>query len=234
MSDARGIAYYRVSTAAQGRSGLGLAAQQAAVREFCQREQITVLDELTEIETGKGADALERRPLLAAALAAAQRAGAYVVVAKLDRLSRDVGFVAGLMAHRVPFLVAELGRDVDPFVLHIFAALGQKERELISQRTTAGLAAAKARGVLLGNRTNLPAARALGCTSMRQNADAFAARVRPAVEPMLAAGLSLREIARRLEAMRVPTARGGRWTGVQIASLAKRLDAAVCGVPPRP
>ena len=214
-----------MSTAAQGRSGLGLQAQQAAVREFCQREQITLLDELTEVETGKGADALDRRPLLAAALDAAQRAGAYVVVAKLDRLSRDVAFVAGLMAHRVPFLVAELGRDVDPFVLPIFAALGQKERELISQRTKAGLAAAKARGVRLGNRTNLPAARALGGQSIRQNADAFAARVRPAVQPMLAAGLSLREIARRLEAMRVPTARGGRWTGVQIASLAKRLDA---------
>lgn len=225
MADAQAIGYYRVSTAAQGRSGLGLQAQQAAVREFCQREQITLLDELTEVETGKGADALERRPLLAAALDAAQRAGAYVVVAKLDRLSRDVAFVAGLMAHRVPFLVAELGRDVDPFVLPIFAALGQKERELISQRTKAGLAAAKARGVRLGNRTNLPAARALGGQSIRQNADAFAARVRPAVQPMLAAGLSLREIARRLEAMRVPTARGGRWTGVQIASLAKRLDA---------
>src|SRR6202171_4849077 len=100
---------------------------------------------------GYSADAMDRRPQLKAALAAARKQRCHVAVAKLDRLSRDVHFISGLMAHRVPFLVAELGADVDPFVLHLFAALAEKERALISTRTRQALAAAKARGVLLGN-----------------------------------------------------------------------------------
>ena len=106
---------------------------------------------LNEVETGKGADALDRRPQLASALDLARRHKCSIVVAKLDRLSRDVAFISGLMAQRVPFVVAELGPAVDPFVLHIYAALAEKERALISQRTKAALAAAKARGVTLGN-----------------------------------------------------------------------------------
>ena len=107
--------------------------------------------EFVEVETGKGADALDRRPQLKAALAAARKLKCHVAVAKLDRLSRDVHFISGLMAHKVPFLVAELGPDVDPFVLHLFAALAEKERALISTRTRQALSAAKARGVTLGN-----------------------------------------------------------------------------------
>ena len=103
-----------------------------------------------EIETGKGSDALERRPQLAAALNEARRQRCAVAVAKLDRLSRDVHFISGLMAQRVPFVVAELGPDVDPFILHLFAALAEKERALIAARTKAALKAAKARGVVLG------------------------------------------------------------------------------------
>jgi DNA invertase Pin-like site-specific DNA recombinase len=95
--------------------------------------------------------ALDRRPQLKAALAAARKLRCHVAVAKLDRLSRDVHFISGLMAHKVPFLVAELGPDVDPFVLHLFAALAEKERALISTRTRQALAAAKVRGVTLGN-----------------------------------------------------------------------------------
>ena len=106
-----------------------------------------------EVETGKGSDALERRPQLAAALSEARKKRCSVVVAKLDRLSRDVHFISGLMAHRVPFLVAELGPDVDPFILHLFAALAEKERAMISVRTKAALAAAKKRGVPLGGRS---------------------------------------------------------------------------------
>jgi DNA invertase Pin-like site-specific DNA recombinase len=102
---------------------------------------------------GKGADALDRRPQLAAAIKAARKLGGPVIVSKLDRLSRDVHFISGLMVHRVPFVVTELGADVDPFVLHLFAALAQKERALISQRTKAGLAAAKRRGAKLGGWT---------------------------------------------------------------------------------
>ena len=103
-----------------------------------------------EVETGKGSDAMDRRPQFKAALAAARKLRCHVAVTKLDRLSRDVHFISGLMAHKVPFLVAELGPDVDPFVLHLFAALAEKERALISTRTRQALSAAKARGVTLG------------------------------------------------------------------------------------
>ena len=103
------------------------------------------------METGKGADALDRRPQLSAALAAARKAKCHVAVAKLDRLSRDVHFISGLIVHRVPFLVAELGPDVDPFMLHLFAAFNEREAKEIGKRTKAALAAAKARGVSLGN-----------------------------------------------------------------------------------
>jgi DNA invertase Pin-like site-specific DNA recombinase len=145
------VAYYRVSTQKQGRSGLGLEAQRKAVQAFSRAEGFEIIAEFTEIETGKGADALAKRPQLKAAVKLAKAQKASVVVAKLDRLSRDVHFISGLMVHRVPFIVTALGRDVDPFMLHIYAALAEQERRMISQRTSAGLQAAKERGVVLGN-----------------------------------------------------------------------------------
>src|SRR6478735_8729341 len=145
------VAYYRVSTQRQGRSGLGLAAQRAAVQAFAKAEGLEIAAEYTEVETGSGADALAKRPELRAALKAAKHHRASVAVAKLDRLSRDVAFIAGLMSQKVPFIVTALGRDVDPFTLHIYAALAEQERRMISQRTSAGLQAAKERGVKLGN-----------------------------------------------------------------------------------
>jgi DNA invertase Pin-like site-specific DNA recombinase len=135
------ISYLRVSTDKQGKNGLGIEAQPEAVARFIAAEGCEVLGEFVEVETGKGADALDRRPQLAAALAQARKAKAAVVVAKLDRLSRDVHFISGLMAQRGPFIVAELGADADPFMLHIYAALAEKERALISERTRAALAA---------------------------------------------------------------------------------------------
>lgn len=111
---------------------------------------LEVVTEFTESETGKGHDALDRRPQLAAALSEARRHNKWpVVVAKLDRLSRDVHFISGLMAHRVPFVVADLGTDADPFMLHLYAAMAEKERRLISERTKAALSATQARGVVL-------------------------------------------------------------------------------------
>jgi DNA invertase Pin-like site-specific DNA recombinase len=153
------VAYYRVSTQQQGRSGLGLAAQRAAVAAFAKSEGFEVTAEFTEVETGKGSDALDRRPQLRAALKAAKQTKCEVAVAKLDRLSRDVAFIAGLMSQRVSFIVTALGRNVDPFTLHIYAALAEQERRMISQRTSAGLAAAKARGVRLGRQETADANR---------------------------------------------------------------------------
>ena len=145
------IAYYRVSHKKQGKSGLGLEAQRATVTAFAAAEGFEIIAEFIEVESGKGSDALERRPQLKTALRKAKKAKCEVAVAKLDRLSRDVVFIASLMAQRVPFIVTALGRNVDPFTLHIYAALAEQERRMISQRTSAGLQAAKARGVVLGN-----------------------------------------------------------------------------------
>src|SRR6476661_7275940 len=144
------IAYYRVSTQKQGRSGLGLEAQRKAVVAFAAAEGFEIVEEFVEVESGKGADALDRRPQLKAALKAAKKAKCEVAVAKLDRLSRDVAFIANLMSQRVPFVVCALGRNVDPFTLHIYAALAEQERRMISRRTKEALQAAKARGVKLG------------------------------------------------------------------------------------
>jgi DNA invertase Pin-like site-specific DNA recombinase len=140
------VAYLRVSTSRQGRSGLGIEAQRENIARFAASEGYEVTGEYVEVETGKGADALERRPQLTAALNAARKRRGAVVVAKLDRLSRDVHFISGLMSHKVPFIVTELGADVDPFILHLYAALGEKERNLIASRTKAALAAKKAQG----------------------------------------------------------------------------------------
>jgi DNA invertase Pin-like site-specific DNA recombinase len=147
-----------------------------------------ITSEYVEAETGKGADALERRPQLAADLDAARVKRCPVVVAKLDRLSRDVAFVAGLMAQRVPFIVAELGADADPFMLHLYAALAEKERRLIGERTRSALAAKKATGARLGNPRNLHEAGVLGRCTLAAEADRLAANVLPIVLEIRAAG----------------------------------------------
>ena len=180
---------------------MGLRLQRAAVERFAEGEGLTIVTEFIEIESGKGADALNLRPELAAALAEARKKKCPVVVAKLDRLSRDVAFVAGLDVERVPFIVAELGADADPFMLHIYAALAEKERRMISARTRAALKAAKARGVVLGN--SQQAAR------NREVARAEAEALRPVLTKMK--HLSSRQIATELTLRGVPTPRGGRW-----------------------
>ena len=221
------VAYLRVSTREQGRSGLGIDAQRAAVARFAEAEGFEIIAEHVEIETGKGADALDRRPKLASALAEARQHGKAcpVAVAKLDRLSRDVHFVSGLMAHGVPFLVADLGSDVEPFLLHLYAALAEKERALISQRTKAALAAAKARGQALGN-PRLAEARATVNATRTAGADAFAATVAPVIGEAQAAGAkSLRQIAASLNARGIATARGGKWEAATVANVLKRVAA---------
>jgi DNA invertase Pin-like site-specific DNA recombinase len=212
----------RVSTDRQRRSGLGIEAQRTAVHRFAEAEGLNIASEYVETETGKGADALDRRPQLAAALGAARVAKCPVVVAKLDRLSRDVAFVAGLMAQRVPFIVAELGADADPFMLHLYAALAEKERRLISERTRLALGAKKATGARLGNPRNLNEAGALGRRTLASEADRLAANV-PIVQELRAAGLKgLGSIAAALNSRGVRTARGGRWHVSTVRNLLRR------------
>ena len=206
------IIYLRVSTAQQGRSGLGLDAQRQQCQSFAQQHNLTVLYETVEVETGKGSNALERRPILRQAMREARRQKAQILVAKLDRLSRDVHFISGLMAQRVPFLCADLGYDVDPFMLHVYAAVSEKERALIGQRTREALRAAKARGVLLGNRTNIGDARALAAQSNRDAGKARRDAVMPLIDALRARDIvSYAGIARALNEQGVPTARGGEW-----------------------
>src|SRR5215207_8624162 len=212
------IAYIRVSTARQGRSGLGLEAQQAAIQRFCEAEGFEIVREHVEVETSKGADALDRRPELAAALADAKRRKCPVVVAKLDRLSRDVAFIAGLMAQRVLFIVAELGPDADPFMLHIYAALAEKERRLISARTKAALQAAKGRGKRLGRNGTERLAPTYRAETVRR-----AGELTPVIEEVRAAGASsLRQIAAGLNQRSILAARGGAWSPMQVKRVLER------------
>jgi len=212
------IAYIRVSTARQGKSGLGLEAQRENISRFAQTEGFEIIGERVEVETGKGSDALERRPELRAALAEAQKVGAVVIVAKLDRLSRDVAFIAGLMAKRVPFIVAELGADCDPFMLHLYAALAEKERAMISTRTKEALAAAKKKGVKLGTYgSNVLAPK------NKKAAQRRAETLRGVFTEKLAEGKSLRTITDELNADGIATARGGQWHLTSVKRLADRL-----------
>jgi DNA invertase Pin-like site-specific DNA recombinase len=213
----------RVSTGQQGKSGLGIEAQREAIARFAAAEGMELAGEFVEVETGKGVDAIDRRPQLAGALAAAPKSKVPVVVAKLCRLSRDVAFISGLMAQRVAFIVAELGADADPFMLHMYAALAEKERCLIADRTRAALAAKKAQGATLGNRTNLADAQAKGVQTNRAAADGFAANVLPIVRQIQAAGAATpRATAAALNARGIRTARGGAWHDSTVRNLLAR------------
>jgi DNA invertase Pin-like site-specific DNA recombinase len=148
-------------------------------------------------------------------LKAARKLKVAVVVAKLDRLSRDVHFVSGLMAEKVPFIVAELGPDTDPFMLHIYAALAEKERRLISERTKAGLAAAKRRGIKLGGRNEQSAKTE---AAARERAEVL----RPVLDEL--ADMSARAVAEELNKRGVETPGGGRWHAVTVLRVRKRLQ----------
>jgi DNA invertase Pin-like site-specific DNA recombinase len=207
------LAYYRVSTQKQGRSGLGLEAQRKAVTAYAAQHGLELADEFTEIETGKGCDALERRPVFAQALQKARKLKAPIVVAKLDRLSRDVAFVATLMAKKVDFRDAS-DPNASPFMLHIKAAVAEEERRLISQRTREALAAAKERGVQLGNRKQAEA-----------NKAAAVARDAGLVDILHEIGWELpyREIADDLNERKMPAPRGGTWSAMSVMRMLKRL-----------
>ena len=226
------ISYLRVSTQEQGKSANGLEAQAAAIQAFAATNGLEIID--TVVEVASGAGNLEGRPLLQAALAKSAKTGVAVVVSKLDRLSRDARMIMSMMASKARFIVAQFGADVDEFTLHLYAVLGQKERQMISTRTTEALAALKAKGVQLGNPNkkdvvrdgqavlSLQSASKIGAKANAAKADEFAERVRPVVESMISTGVSLNEIARQMNKMSVPTARGGAWSACTVQNLKAR------------
>src|SRR5437868_9578956 len=200
----RAVAYLRVSTGRQGRSGLGLEAQREAVARYAAGHGCGVTAEYVEIETGKGANALSKRPQLMAALAEAKRSSATLVIAKLDRLARNVHFISGLMETGVDFVVADMPH-ADKFRLHLEAVIAEDEARRISERTKDALAAAKAKGVELGKNGKVLAA---------LNKAAADERVTPLIPVLLdltGPGLRLRQMVATLSDRGVASPAGGKW-----------------------
>jgi DNA invertase Pin-like site-specific DNA recombinase len=207
------VAYYRVSTSRQGESGLGIEAQRAAVVSYLNGGKWQLLEEFTEVESGKKS----KRPQLAAAMAAAKKAKATLIVAKLDRLARNLHFLSGLMESGVDFLAVD-NPTANRLTVHILAAVAEDEGRRISERTKGGLAAAKARGTVLGKNGAKLAA------TNRAAADEFAADLKILVEKYLAAGLSRSDIADSLNRQQIATARGGRWHATSVQRMVTRLN----------
>ncbi|MBT4018015.1 MAG: recombinase family protein [Alphaproteobacteria bacterium] len=211
------VAYYRVSTARQGRSGLGLEAQQKAVLDYLNGGSWELIEEFTEVESGKRADRKE----LAAALKACKKSGATLVVAKLDRLARNLGFVVALMESGVEFICCDMPQ-ANKFTIQILAAVAENERDNISVRTKAGLAAAKARGVVLGN-PDIANIQKLGGAATKAKAVQHAENIMPVINQIMEAGIvSYRGIAKALEARGLKTAKGGDWGPQQVKNIIAR------------
>ena len=213
------VVYTRVSTKRQGDSGLGLEAQERDIAIFFEsyaEQPYEVLERFCDVEGGSKAD----RHQLAAAMALAKRTGATLLVAKLDRLSRSVAFIATLLEDRkLEFRVATMPY-ADKFQLHIYAALAEQEREFISKRTKAALQAAKARGVKLGGARPEAEARH---AAVKATADRNAVRVSKAIKSHRSAGATYREIAEHLNQLKVTTARGGAWYATTVRNYDLRV-----------
>lgn len=222
----RVIAYYRVSTEEQGRSGLGLEAQRQAVLSLCNGRGWEVIAEHTEVESGKRAD----RPALIAAMHHAKVTGAVLVVAKLDRLSRSVAFLSQLQDSGAKFIAADMP-EANELTVHIMAAVAQAERKAIGQRTREALTAAKARGTKLGNPNGANALRRAGkgntdaVAAIRGGADSFAKELGPVIADIRASGsTSLPAMANALNERHIQTRRGGMWHPTSVRNLLLRLD----------
>lgn len=221
MAHGRFVAYYRVSTARQGRSGLGLEAQQQAVRDHLNGGDWSLAAEVVEVESGKRAD----RPKLAEALRLCRLHKAVLIIAKLDRLARNVAFVSTLMEAGVEFVAVDFPQ-ANRLTVHILAAVAEHEARMISDRTKAALKAAKARGVQLGGNRGAvitAEARARSVEARTEAAGRRATDLLPIIAEIQAAGAgSLREIAAALNARGIPTARGGEWQAVQVQRVLAR------------
>jgi len=223
---ARFVAYERVSTAQQGKSGLGLEAQRKAIGDFAASQDATLTGQFTEIESGGRND----RPELEKALTLARLTGATLVIAKLDRLSRNAAFLLTLQGSGVRFLACDMP-EADDLTVGIMALVAQQEREAISRRTKEALAVAKARGVKLGNPNGAAALRRAGKGGVAlravvtANADAHARALAPVIAEMRATGhTNLRSIATELTARAMRTRRGGQWHVSTVKNLLARID----------
>jgi DNA invertase Pin-like site-specific DNA recombinase len=213
--DGKFIAYYRVSTDKQGKSGLGLEAQRQAVENYLNGGNWKLIGEFTEVESGKNSD----RPQLRTAQAACKKQKARLVIAKLDRLS--VAFIANLLEAGTDFVAAD-NPHANKAMVQMMAVFAEMERDAISKRTKEALAAAKARGVKLGN-PRLGEAIAATNAARTEAADRFAANVRPIIREIQKSGVSsLRGVAKALSARGIKTARGGEWTAVQVSEILRR------------
>ncbi len=224
MANGKFISYIRVSTAKQGKSGLGLEAQKKAIADYLNGGDWELIAEYREIESGKNDERIE----LQKALNHCMMTGARLIIAKLDRLSRDSHFVGGVMKSGVEFIACDTP-TADKFTIHIFAAVAEQEARMISERTKAALQAAKSRGTKLGNPRNLheaaaQAGRKAGVKGRQIKADEFAKRVLPIVQAINSRGLSLRRIAKELNGRNILTARGkaGNWTAAAVRNLIAR------------
>jgi DNA invertase Pin-like site-specific DNA recombinase len=222
MAQGRFVAYYRVSTDRQGRSGLGLEAQQEAVRSYLDGGSWQLVDEVVEVESGKRND----RPKLAEALKLCRLHGATLIIAKLDRLARNVAFVSNLMESGVDFVAVDFPQ-ANRLTVHILAAVAEHEAAMISQRTRAALAAAKARGRKLGgDRGNIAAISGLGnqvsAVVRGQRANKRAGDLVPVIRGMQAGGASLRQVAAELTRRGITAAQGGSWSAIQVKRVLER------------
>ena len=212
------VAYYRVSTQEQGKSGLGLEAQREAVRGYLNGGRWRLVEEFTEVETGKGSNALEKRPVLREAMERAKKEKATLIIAKLDRLSRNVHFVSGLIELGTDFIAVD-NPKADKTMLHMHSVMAEWERDRISQRIREALAAKKARGEAVGN----PASLKPQNEQRSAKAQEFAKGLSKTLKAYHKADMTQRQMVEALNAQGTKTARGGEWSLVQLQRVLARL-----------
>jgi DNA invertase Pin-like site-specific DNA recombinase len=217
------VSYIRVSTQRQGQSGLGLEAQRKFVQKYAESKNSTIAAEFVEVESGKRTN----RAQLAAAIEFCRKNNAILVIAKLDRLARNVHFISGLLESGVQFHAADMP-SADRFMLHVYAAMAEEEGRRISERTRSALAAARTRGIKLGQTGQALANR------HKKAAESFALLMAPTIIELQNKGLSVRKIADRLNLDKIPAYSGGTWHATTVQRLIKRINSLSKGYPISP